>query len=95
MKKYYIAVIVITTSLITFLHLSIFQEQSPHIVLEELYYVSLLFGALFFGLKGAVLTYLFTSLLYLPFSCIEMLLYITSSKFLDGGPEVQTFSALN
>jgi signal transduction histidine kinase len=67
MKKYYIAVIVITTSLITFLHLSIFQEHSPHIVLEELYYVSLLFGALFFGLKGAILTYLFTSLLYLPF----------------------------
>jgi two-component system sensor kinase FixL len=67
MKKYYIAVIVITASLITFLHLSIFQEQSPHIVLEELYYVSLLFGALFFGLKGAILTYLFTSLLYLPF----------------------------
>jgi signal transduction histidine kinase len=67
MKKYHIAFIVITASLITFLHLSIFQEQSPHIVLEELYYISLLFGALFFGLKGAVLTYLFTSLLYLPF----------------------------
>ena len=67
MKKYYIAVIVITTSLITFLHLSIFQKQFPHIVLEELYYIPLLFGALFFGLKGAILAYLFTSLLYLPF----------------------------
>jgi len=89
MKKYYIAVIVITASLITFLHLSIFQEQSPHIVLEELYYVSLLFGALFFGLKGAILTYLFTSLLYLPFffgnwttsflSLIDRLLHILFS----------------
>lgn len=67
MKKYYIAVIVITASLITFLHLSIFQKHSPHIVLEELYYIPLLFGALFFGLKGAILTYLFASLLYLPF----------------------------
>jgi len=89
MKKYYIAVIVITASLITFLHLSIFQEQSPHIVLEELYYVSLLFGALFFGLKGAILTYVFTSLLYLPFffgnwttsflSLIDRLLHILFS----------------
>jgi signal transduction histidine kinase len=67
MKKYYIAVLVIFTLLITFLHFSIFQEQSPHIVLEELYYIPLLFGALIFGLKGAILTYLFVSLLYLPF----------------------------
>lgn len=66
-KKYYIAVIVITTTLITFLHLAIFQEQFPHIVLGELYYIPLLFGAMVFGLKGAILTYLFVSLLYLPF----------------------------
>lgn len=89
MKKYYIAVIVITASLITFLHFLIFQEQSPYIVLEELYYIALLFGALFFGLKGAILTYLFTSLLYLPFffgnwttsflSLIDRLLHILFS----------------
>jgi len=66
-KKYYIVVIVITTALITFLHLVIFQEQFPHIVLGELYYIPLFFGAMVFGLKGAILTYLFVSLLYLPF----------------------------
>jgi len=67
MKKYYIAVVVTTTGLITFLHLTIYQEQSSYIVLGELYYIPLLFGALFFRFKGAILTYLFTSLLYLPF----------------------------
>jgi len=53
--------------MITYLHMSIFQEQSPYIVLEELYYIPLLLGALFFGLKGAFLTYLFVSAFYLPY----------------------------
>lgn len=65
--KFYIAVIVASTLMITYLHMSIFQEQSPHIVLEELYYIPLLLGALFFGLKGAFLTYLFVSAFYLPY----------------------------
>jgi len=65
--KYYIITIVVSTLLITYLHHSIFREQSPHIVLEELYYIPLLFGALTFGLKGALLTYLFVSAFYLPY----------------------------
>jgi signal transduction histidine kinase len=53
--------------LITSLHHLILQKQSPDVVLEEIYYIPILFGALFFGLKGALLIYLFASLSYLPF----------------------------
>jgi signal transduction histidine kinase len=63
----YIIAIVVSTLVITYLHHSVFREQSPHIVLEELYYIPLLFGALTFGLKGALLTYLFVSAFYLPY----------------------------
>lgn len=62
--KYYVIAIVVSTLLITYLHHSIFREQSPHIVLEELYYIPLLLGALIFGLKGGFLTYLFVSAVY-------------------------------
>jgi signal transduction histidine kinase len=55
------------TFLITFLHLWILKKLSPHIILEELYYIPILLGALFFGLKGAILTYIFVSLSYVPF----------------------------
>jgi len=66
-KIFYTIVILTSTLMITYLHMSIFQEQSPYIVLEELYYIPLLLGALFFGLKGAFLTYLFVSAFYLPY----------------------------
>jgi signal transduction histidine kinase len=66
-QKYYIATIVSSTLLITYLHHSIFREQSPYIILEELYYIPLLIGVLGFGLKGAFLTYLFVSTFYLPY----------------------------
>ena len=36
-------------------------------VLEELYFIPLLFGALMFGMKGAILTYLIVSVAYVPF----------------------------
>ncbi len=65
--KYYIALIVVTTLLITYLHLRLFRDPAPYIVLEELYYIPLLLAAFMFGLKGALLTYFFVSLLYLPF----------------------------
>jgi signal transduction histidine kinase len=55
------------TLVITYLHYSIFQEQAPHVILEELYYIPLLLGALFFSLKGALITYLFVSAVYLPY----------------------------
>jgi len=50
-KIFYTTVILTSTLMITYLHMSIFQEQSPYIVLEELYYIPLLLGALTFGLN--------------------------------------------
>ncbi len=67
-KKYKIyAAIVISTLLITLAHFVIFRDRTPNVVLEELYYIPLLLGALFFGLRGAIITYIFVSLAYLPF----------------------------
>ncbi len=65
--KYYILVIMVLTGLITYLHLAVFREPFTYVVLEEFYYIPLLIGALKFGLKGALVTYLFVSAAYLPF----------------------------
>lgn len=53
--------------LITFLHFMIFKQQAPYIVLEELYYLPILFGALMFGIKGAIIAYMIVSITYVPF----------------------------
>lgn len=66
-KRYYLLGIITTMVFITITHLTLFQEQSPHVVLEELYYIPLFFGALLFGLRGAFWIYIVSSLLYLPF----------------------------
>jgi len=66
-KTYFVMVIVTFIILITSLHHLILQKQSPDVVLEELYYIPILLGALFFGVKGASMIYLFASLSYLPF----------------------------
>jgi hypothetical protein len=57
----------VSTLSITYLHHSIFQEQSLHIIFEELYYIPLPFGALVFGFKGAFFNYLFVSASYLRY----------------------------
>lgn len=66
-KHYYKIVIVVLSVLITVLHFLLFKQQAPYVVLEELYYIPLLFGALMFGMKGAILTYLIVSVAYVPF----------------------------
>jgi len=66
-KGYYILVIVTITFLTSFLHLATMRKFSPNVVLEELYYLPLLLGVLRFGLRGAVVTWLFVSAAYLPF----------------------------
>lgn len=66
-KNIYIIIIVASTLSITYLHHWIFQEDPRRIVLNELYYIPLLLGAMMFGLKGAILTYLLVSALYLPY----------------------------
>lgn len=66
-EKRYLILIASITVLITLLHFLVFANHYPLVVFEELYYVPLLLGALWFGLKGALLTYVLVSLLYLPF----------------------------
>jgi len=50
---------------IAWLHAMLIHDQITHSVVEELYYIPLLLGALMFGLRGALLTYLLVSVLYL------------------------------
>ena len=59
--------IAFVAALITALHFLVFAKYSPLVVLEELYYIPLLLGALWFGFQGALVTYILVSLLYLPF----------------------------
>lgn len=66
-RKLIIGFIVGFSLLTTIAHLWIFQQDPTHIILEELYYIPILLGALFFGLKGALATCLLVSVLYLPY----------------------------
>lgn len=66
-RVYFIAFVIVFTLVVTYFHYSIFRQQAPHVILEELYYIPLLLGSLFYGLKGALLTYLFVSIVYLPY----------------------------
>lgn len=67
-KRYYIVVIVLSTLFITYLHYTTIESiHTLHDIYRQLYYIPLLIGALAFGLRGAILCYLFVSLLYFPY----------------------------
>jgi two-component system, NtrC family, sensor histidine kinase HydH len=66
-KRYYMILIVGSTSLFTGLHYTVPQERVHPTILEELYYVPILAGAVIFGMKGALLAFGLASLSYLPF----------------------------
>ncbi len=67
-KKYYIAAIVLSSLFITYLHYSTIEKiHALHDIYRQLYYIPLLIGALVFGLRGTILTYLLVSILYLPY----------------------------
>jgi len=66
-NKYFILIIAAFSLLITSLHILVFEQQAPYVVLEELYYIPLLFGAIMFDIKGAIFAYLIVSVSYLPF----------------------------
>jgi len=63
----HVLAVVTLTGLITYLHFGTMLEFSQHVVLEELYYLPLLLGVLRFGLKGAIVTWLFVTAAYMPF----------------------------
>jgi hypothetical protein len=71
-KKYFLFLIVTSTLFITYLHYSTLPLiHDLHNIFTELYYLPLLLGALAFGLKGAVLTFIFVSVLYVPYILVN------------------------
>lgn len=67
-SKIVLIIIVISLLLISYLHYStITVSHSLHDIYREFYYIPVLLGALFFGLKGAVAVYLAVLVLYLPY----------------------------
>jgi signal transduction histidine kinase len=71
-KNFFVIIIIALTLFISYLHYStlpFFHEL--HNILTELYYIPLLLGALAFGLKGAVLTFLIITVLYTPYVLIN------------------------
>jgi two-component system sensor histidine kinase HydH len=68
-EKYFSGIaIVASISFITYLHYSANHGiLALHGIYRELYFIPLLFGALRFGLKGTLITYLFITVLYVPY----------------------------
>lgn len=67
-KKIFIMFILIIFSIsVTYLHIKIFSTFSEEIILEEFYYIPILFGAFFYSIKGAIISYVIVSILYMPF----------------------------
>jgi len=67
LNKIYVPLIVLLPFVITSMHYSLSDAESPPIVLEEIYYIPLFLGILRFGLKGALWSYGIVSLAYAPF----------------------------
>jgi signal transduction histidine kinase len=65
--SYQILIIVALTLLIIYLHFGTMAQFSSRVVLDELYYLPLLLGVLWFGLKGVLVTWVLVSAAYLPF----------------------------
>jgi len=72
-RKYKQAGVIVTLILsVTYLHYSTeLSEHSIHDIYKEIYYVPILIGAIFFGLRGAVMTFSVIALLYLPYIVIS------------------------
>jgi signal transduction histidine kinase len=66
-KNIFMIFIVVSVLFISYLHYStIPQIHDLHNIFAELYYIPLMIGALVFGLRGAVITFMFVSALYIP-----------------------------
>ncbi len=71
-KKYFVILIIVSAFGITYLHYSTLPGiHDLHNIFAELYYMPLLLGALAFGLKGAVLTFIFVTALYAPYVLVN------------------------
>jgi signal transduction histidine kinase len=70
--RYFVIFIVASTLAITYLHYSTLPGINElHNIFTELYYIPLLLGALVFGLKGAIVAYIFVTSLYVPYIVIN------------------------
>ncbi len=66
-KNIFLAFIVVSVLIISYLHYSTVPDiQDLHNIFAELYYIPLMIGALVFGLRGAVITFICVSVLYIP-----------------------------
>lgn len=66
-KRLFLVFITVSIAVITYLHYSTLPGvRDLHNIFSELYYLPLLLGALVYGLKGAVITFIFISLFYAP-----------------------------
>jgi signal transduction histidine kinase len=71
-KNYIIVFIIVSTLIITYLHYVTHpQIHDLHNILTELYYLPLLLGAIAFGFKGALYSFIFVTLLYTPYVLIN------------------------
>ena len=66
-KKIFLMFIITSVLIISYLHYSTIPEIFDlHNIFAELYYIPLMIGALVFGLRGAVIIFIFVSVLYIP-----------------------------
>ena len=66
-NRIFVLIIAVLILLITYLHYTTgLEAHALHSIYAELYYIPILLGA-FFGIRGALLTYVLVSALYLPF----------------------------
>ena len=62
-----ILIIATTSAVVTYLNYVTMQGTTTGVVLDELYYLPLLLGVVWFGLKGGIFVYLLVSASYIPF----------------------------
>ena len=71
--RYSVAVIAALTILISYLHYStVVSIHALHGIYAELYYIPVLLGALFFGLRGGIGAFIFVLVLYLPYVFLNL-----------------------
>ncbi|MHC4321641.1 MAG: sensor histidine kinase [Planctomycetota bacterium] len=67
-KKVFLIFIIVSVLLISYLHYSSApKDHILHTIYTELHYIPLIIGAIVFGLRGALIIYIFISVLYLPY----------------------------
>lgn len=67
-RGYYAITIIVISLVTTYLHYSTFPgDHARHDIYREFYYIPVFMGALVFGLKGALLSYMLVLALYMPY----------------------------